>query len=422
MWLRSKRTKRDHVASKPSAWAAKREGTLNQFFTREGVGELLIRELGSIEPRSVIDLGAGEGSLAAAVAKHWPTAHITTVDVDASCAGDLHKALVAAGATDHEHQVLDVLKSSLPAQLGKRLFDLAVCNPPFFRPAWEREFADILRDADLAEACPSLPEATAEILFLAQNVRLIRDGGTIALIVPDGLATGWRALAFRRALLKRYTLRAVAQLPPYSFMDTEAYCFILVIDKKSPVAGDKVRLLRLEEDGSVAKTVNVELTAAEARLDYTYHALAQSNPSGATTLRQLGADIRRGSLSSVERKSLDAFVFHTGDFPARAKPVRLESALPDTNKRLVVAEKGDILMARVDRELHDKVTFVSSGQAAITDCVYRVRLPEQHRQLAFEALSSDYGRARIQAVTKGVGARLLGKGDLLDIPLVVTSA
>lgn len=192
------------AASKLSSWAAKREGTLNQFFTRQSVGELLIRELGPISPKRVIDLGAGEGSLAAAVVRHWPEAHVTTVDVDPTRAGDLHRALLTAGATDHEHQVLDALNSSLPATLGNRLFDLAVCNPPFFRPEWKREFADILRDADFADACPTVPEATAEILFLAQNLRLLRDDGTIALIVPDGLATGWRAVEFRRALLRRY--------------------------------------------------------------------------------------------------------------------------------------------------------------------------------------------------------------------------
>ncbi|MFY1004857.1 N-6 DNA methylase, partial [Escherichia coli] len=84
------------------------------------------------------------------------------------------------------------------------LFDLAVCNPPFFRPDWNRDFARILQYADLADACPSTSDVTAEILFLAQNLRMVRDGGKIALIAPDGLLTGWRSSAFRRALMDRH--------------------------------------------------------------------------------------------------------------------------------------------------------------------------------------------------------------------------
>ncbi|MET0376748.1 MAG: methyltransferase, partial [Rhizorhabdus sp.] len=203
------------ASDKPSPWAAKRRGTLNQFYTRDEVGALLTRELGEINPSMVLDLGAGEGSLATSIARAWPRAHLTTVDIDPTGSAILHERLVKAGATDHEHQIADVFDPALPQRLSNRTFDLAVCNPPFFRPAWRREFADILREADFADACSSLPEATAEIIFLAQNLRLVKTGGTIGLIVPDGLATGWRAVAFRRALLRGHWLRSVIQLPPY---------------------------------------------------------------------------------------------------------------------------------------------------------------------------------------------------------------
>lgn len=406
------------TATKLTAWAAKRAGTLNKFYTRAEVGELLTREIGCIAPQSVLDLGSGEGSLASAVARRWPQAPIMTVDVDPACVDDLHAALLSAGCEHHEHRILDVLNSDLPNEFANRRFDLAVCNPPFYRPDWKREFADILREAELASACPSKVDATAEILFLAQNLRLLNEGGTVALIVPDGLATGWRALAFRRAILSHHSLRTVVQLPPYSFLDTEAYCFILILDKGRADPSDAVKLLRLDEHGDVSEPIFIEQQFAEVRFDYAYHHIALSAPSGATSLRQLGAEVRRGSLSTVQRKASDAFVFHTGDFPSASSSVCLDKGIPDiSGKRLVVAEPGDILMARVDRELHEKVTFVAEGRAAITDCVYRIRLPEKHQKRAFDALTSAEGRKRIQAATKGVGARLIGKGELLDIPL-----
>lgn len=403
------------ATSQPSAWAAKREGTLNKFYTRREVGELLIRELEGTDPKLAIDLGAGEGSLAASVARRWPHCHLTTVDIDPSCAAGLHQSLVEAGARDHEHQLCDALDPALPYILGSRKFDLAVCNPPFFRPEWKRSFADILREADFADSCPTLADVTAEILFLSQNFRLLRSGGLVALIVPDGLATGWRQINFRRALLRQHSLRTAIQLPPHSFVDTEAYCFILIIEKGG--VNKETKLLRLNEDGTCADPIYVDAVAAEARLDYAYHSLSTNDGTRTTTLRQLGAEIRRGSLSTIERKALQHFVFHTGDFPSPGEAVILGSTLPDHKKNLVVAQAGDILMARVDRELHDKITIVSDGMAAITDCVYRIRLPLEHQRRAFMALVSDEGRARIRSATKGVGARLLGKGDLLDLPL-----
>jgi len=403
---------------KLSPWAAKRTGTLNKFYTRPEVGALLVKEIGGITPKAVIDLGAGEGSLSAAVASEWPDACITTIDVDPDCVEDLHASLTAAGARTHTHLVRDALEPNLPDDVGLASFDLAVCNPPFFRPAWTRAFADILQRADFADACPNVADATAEILFFAQNLRLIKDGGTVAMIVPDGLATGWRALAFRRELIRQHHLKTVIQLPPHSFADTEAYCFVLILEKGRKNRDDLVKLTRLHDDGSVTEPVYVNGSKAEIRLDYAYHDLTGNAGSGVVTLRDLGAQIQRGSLSTTDRKKVGSFVFHTGDFPAHTSPIKFTSEPPEVgNKPLVVAESGDILMARVDRELHRKITLVADGRAAITDCVYRIRLPEQHRMAVFEALTSPEGRARIKATTKGVGARLLGKGELLDLPL-----
>lgn len=402
-----------------SSWAARREGTLNKFYTRATVGDVLVSEVGDIQAERIVDLGAGEGSLSAAVARRWPAAHITTVDVDQACAVDLHATLASAGVTDHVHRIADVLDPCLVDVMGDPKFDLAVCNPPFFRPTWRREFADILQAARFAEACPTISEATAEILFFAQNLRLVRDGGTIAFIVPDGLATSWRTVAFRQALLDQHTVRSVIQLPRYSFHDTESYCFVLIVTKGRAKASP-VKLLRLDAQSRVSDPIWIDHKAAVTRLDWTYHSVAQSYPAGTATLRELGAEIRRGSLSTVERRAAQYTVFHTCDFPAAGDQVTLQSKGGNFgDQRIVLAERGDILMARVDRKLHKKITFVTSGRAAITDCVYRIRLPAQFRKRAFMALSSDQGQALIQAASKGVGARLLGKSELLDLQLML---
>ena len=141
------------------------------------------------------------------------------------------------------------------------------------------------------------------------------------------------------------------------------------------------------------------------------------------TLRQLGADVRRGSLNTIARKAATYPVFHTTDYRGLTEgAVTLDAAMDlPADRKLVVAEAGDILMARVDRSLHEKVAVVASGRAALTDCVYRVRVPAEMSTPVLTALRSPEGTASLLAATKGVSARLLGKGDLLDLPLHLAS-
>lgn len=402
-----------------STFAEKRQGTLNRFYTRTAVGELLVDQLSAFVPRNVLDLGSGEGSLSAAVVGRWKGMTAVTVDLDLGIVQDLHDRLEDAGAEVHRHHVGDVLEPMLPIKLTQDgLFDLAVCNPPFFRPAWKRDHADILQQADLGEACPSTSDATAEVLFFAQNLRMVRDGGKIALIAPDGLLTGWRTMAFRRAVMDRHAVDCVLQLPNHSFHDTEARCFVLIITKNAGPA-DEVKLLRYDASAGLSAPIMVSRADAETRMDFDFHAHRGGHAGRIATLRQLGAEIRRGSLDTVARKNATYTTFHTTDYRSIENglvTLDADPGLPE-NAKLVVAEAGDILMARVDRSLHEKVAIVASGRAAVTDCIYRVRVPAEFRTSVFDALRSSVGAASLLAVTKGVSARLLGKADLLDLPL-----
>ena len=403
----------------PSTFAEKRQDMLNRFYTRAAVGELLVDRLGAFAPRNVLDLGAGEGSLSAAVVGRRQGMEAVTVDLDPAIVDELHRKLEEAGASQHRHHQHDVLDPMLPARLVEHgQFDLAVCNPPFFRPDWNRNYADILQGADLAEACPSTADATAEILFLAQNLRMVRDGGKIALIAPDGLLTGWRSVAFRRAVMDRHAVDCVLQLPNHSFHDTEARCFILLITKNAGPT-ETVELLRYDAIDGLSDPIIVSRGDAEMRMDFDFHAHRNGREKRVATLRQLGAEIRRGSLDTITRKAATYPTFHTTDYRSIEEGmIALEGgpALLD-DRKLVIAETGDILLARVDRSLHEKVAMVVSGCAAVTDCIYRVRLPAEVRTSVFDALRSPAGAASLLAATKGVSARLLGKADLLDLPL-----
>jgi type I restriction enzyme M protein len=396
------------------------EDNLNRFYTRYAIGELLVSQLNDIYPLSILDLGAGEGTLSTATARKWKDAEVVTVDIDSTSSDKLHTNIIKTGAKKHSHYIQNVLNPRLPTFLPRdNLFDLAVCNPPFYKPEWHPDFSYILHQADLEDACPSKADVTGEVLFLAQNLRLIKNGGVIALIAPDGMLTSWRTTQLRRTLMEKHRIDCVLQLPRHSFHDTEARCFILILTKGTKTT-DQVKLLKYEASGEISEPIFITTNEAEKRLDYDFHIGHVHNENHTyTTLRELGAEIKRGSMSTVEAKNSNFPIFHTTDYvEGNLGRLTLNSELTESPK-LVVAQPGDILMARVDRSLHQKIAIVISGSAAVTDCVYRVRLPKKFQEVAFQALNSVEGKLKIKAATKGVSARLLGKADLLDLPLVI---
>ena len=402
-------------------FAAKRVGTLNKFFTKVSVGEILAREIDGVTPKKILDLGAGEGSLSASAIRRWPDAKLVTVDIDPSTSTALELRLSKIGCSAHRHHLYDALDPKLTDFIKNThgLFDVVVCNPPFYNPEWSRSHADILQRGCLGDAARSTREVTAEILFIAQSLSLLRDGGRLAVIVPDSLITTERAERFRTSLLQNHTVEKAIQLPINSFMETDAQCYILIVRKGFGPTRDLL-LVSAGADQSMSEKIVVSADTAKVRMDYNFHSLRCQKSEGHTTLRLLGAEVIRGSISTVQKKAASFPVFHTSEYRSIIDGI-IElpepAELPPIAK--VVAEPGDILMARVDRNLHEKIGIVISGSAAITDCVYRIRLPEKNRQVAYQALCSDHGRRNIKALMKGVGARIIGKADLLDMPLTV---
>ena len=399
-------------------YSAIRKDTLNRFYTRLSVGELLAQCVKEINPLKVLDLGAGQGSLSASVAKLWPNAKFLTVDIDIGCIASLKESIMEAGANNHEHRIEDVFDSKLPKKITSiEDIDLAVCNPPFFKPRWRQDFIDILEEANLLDAYHSISDISAELIFLAQNLRLVKSGGMIAMIAPDGMITGKKSEPFRKSLIEKFSVECVLQLPPHSFHDTEARCFILILKKNKPI-NNKIKIQRFDIGIGLSDPIHINTRDAINRLDYDFHTSRNYKEGESTTLRQLGAEIKRGSFSTAEAKKSIHPVFHTSDFMDDEIAIGSDRKIIFPQKK-VIASPGDILMARVDRRLHQKVAIVSSGDAAITDCVYRVRLPENIRMAVFYALRSPDGEAKLLATSKGVGARLLGKADLLDMPFTI---
>ncbi|OGB05795.1 MAG: hypothetical protein A3G29_12300 [Burkholderiales bacterium RIFCSPLOWO2_12_FULL_64_99] len=145
------------------------------------------------------------------------------------------------------------------------------------------------------------------------------------------------------------------------------------------------------------------------------------------TLGAAAHDLLRGAISSSQISSSPVPVFHLGDFPraheSAAIPTVPEKFIQPVSQAVVlqqsykVAKAGDILIARIGRNLQEKVCFLPRGICVISDCIYAIRAAPEHRKTLLAYLLSEDGKAALKATSHGVGAKYLSRSDVLNIVL-----
>jgi type I restriction enzyme M protein len=392
---------------------------LGRYYTFDSASRLLIQQLQGKSPRRILDLGAGAGSLTLAARREWKHAQIITVDIDDAASTSL---AARAELGNHTHFNYDALKLDLPEILGgaDALSDLAICNPPFARPTWRKEYYSILEEAGLSGCYPTLRDATAEVLFLAQNLRLIRDKGSLGIIVPDGIVSGKKHEKLRAELIRSHGVESVIKLPRRVFAGTDAQAFIITLTKNGHTK-KQIELRHLTAEGKWNTPIFVDNQAAKSSFDFAYNSIQLPEGPPAAILSDLIISLRRGNVVSSERNKTSHQVFHVTDFPeemgAFSVPKQFRIGRPDKSSTGIFARKGDIILARVGRNLESKLCYIKDGNMEVTDCVYVIRAAEGLRERIFSSLRSSFGRLWFSQVAHGVSARHLPKCDLLNFPV-----
>nr|WP_277923478.1 N-6 DNA methylase [Sphingomonas sp. TREG-RG-20F-R18-01] len=381
-----------------------------KFYSPGWLGDLVAATLQDL-PATIVDLGSGPGSLGHAARLRWPHARLTTVDIDPDAS-----AFTPDRHCLQNHVARNVLIDGLARALGVELgsVDVVLSNPPYTRVRRTRSITRVLERAGLAEAVAGWSTIPADLVFLAQALLLTRPGGTVAFVVPDTMISSETMASVRRLLIGAHKIELVIQLPRSTFGRTDALAFVIVI-KKSALGGP-IRLAAVGDAGLISTRVTIQAPAGVQRLDCLYHAAVQPDPSRAS-LADLGANVSRGRRNSRDVATSSKRIFHTGDFPDRPGAAIVVSceAVRSGATRDVLAEPGDILMARVDRRLERKICFVREGAVEISDCVLRLRLPELARERALSGLLSEEGQIQIMSTIRGTGARHISARALLSI-------
>ena len=396
-----------------------------RYYTKIPIGDLLVAELSHLEPRRILELGAGTGTLARAAINRWQAAELCTVEIDGKAGRRLANGFKQMGATKYRHICADALGSQLPSLVSveRKPFDVAICNPPFTNIDPAKNHYEILESAGFSSCLPNGP-VDAALVFLAQNLRLVSKGASIGIILPDSIFSSMRYRAFRTALLQRYLVEKVVRLPIGAFAKTEAQAYIVIIQKGYPTT-KSVCVFDYVERGQTASVIRVAPKQAAVRLDPRFQRTAIATRRQQTI--ELGAvieSLQRGSLSSIEGRLAPFPVLHTTDLSllAQTKKTNISafSTATGNSTNLIRAIAGDILVARVGRSLQHQTVGVTQGTAVITDCVYRLQVKPAMRDLVLRELQSEHGKAWLATTAYGVGAKQLTKADLLRFPIRIS--
>jgi hypothetical protein len=387
---------------------------LGQFMTPPAIAKLVAKELGQCDV--AIDFAVGDGSLLnAVIAQSKDAVRLIGFDIDTNMARAARAALGNAIIRNSDGLKARLAIGNLDGKVG------IVGNPPFV--------GDVVDECGwIKKAFPDVDgkkgSDRAEVQFLARALVVGRAvGARVSIILPIGFGDGDTYRRIRTSLMQNYRLLKCIEVIGTPFQDTEARTVVLVIDASLA----KPTLTEIcEYDCLTQKLTRVakKHLSPGARLDARYHRVQEmAEHAGLVQLKDLHVSVTRGLYSRKEAELLNVGALHTSDL-AKAFAGRLVAKSPaiaiDT-QRHVVAKKGDILLPRTGSRVNWNPVVLHSGQAPITDHVFRIRAPKAVRDLVYRSFAHPAFDAWLRSISKGVCATVITKRELLEMPVFAWS-
>ena len=383
-----------------------RRDKLGRYYTELDVSDILVSQMDSLGASSILDLGSGSGNLSCAASLRWKTATITTIDIESDIKNKFSSS---------NHITADALNFNLPESLGinESTIDIALCNPPYIKPIWNEDYQKLSEAIGIEKYTRISSILSSEVIFLAQTIRMLKYGGEAGVILPDGIFSAQRLSPLREYLINEHEIKKIIQLPRKTFKKTEAKTHIAIFNKnKKTNPTKKIELYTINEENELSEPIEISDLDGINRLDYSYY----NNDKSSDGLK-IGdiAIIKRGKHSSKEIRKLKLPTIHTTDLCGFDKNLCLPelniTQLKDNNK-YTIACSGDILMSRVGRGFSEKIAFVNSGNAIVSDCIFIIRGNILDIKKIYDFLTSSDGQNELNRNSYGVGAAQISM-DLL---------
>jgi len=457
------------------------KGDHQQFFTPPEIVSFVVEMVRPALRGRVLDPASGTGGFLTEVARRCPRAALTlhAIEIDPRLAWVTGLNLELTGSRGFEVACLGgagTLGKGVRDRFGA--FDVILTNPPFGSDLSQKA---ALRALELGRGHGARRRG---VLFLERCLDLLTPGGTLAIILDDGVLNAAGNQDARALLLERADVQAVVSLPTTTFMPYasvkasvvvarkrrdgarrgRASCYFGAADTvgKKPNGEPRFRLdpatgqlaldsdlpavlagWRRKEDRGFRVEIpgprDVGFTADGLRLDLAYHHPARCG-AAATLVRSRHPCLTLGEICGLRRESVtparacpnDEIVFlGLKDIEAgtgACAPGVVHGATLTTAARRF--HPGDILYARLRPELR-KVALVSGppgGGLASAECLVltpRARTDGAwvlHHELLAAMLRSDLAYGQIVHLVTGIGRPRIHQRAVLAMRLPVPSS
>jgi type I restriction enzyme M protein len=384
---------------------------LGRYYTNDIISTLLINNLETNKPKRILDLGVGDASLTIAAYARWEKAKYFATEIEPKKATAIEKKLAFVKVLN-----CDTLHPNASTKLRVKFgsIDIAICNPPYVRVENKEKYNGLFKSVG-CKNFSNLSRITSEIVFFAHNLKLLKHDGELGIIVSDSLITGKEFKIFRETIFEKFNVRRIIQLPDNVFNKTEARTHIIFISKTKS-ANKTCELLTSNIQGELSKKIIVANNLLIDRMDYQFHSANIHAKVGTKTLKQIDAVIKRGKFSYKELRESKLSFFHSVHFKENGVNICFDKPVAKKHHSYS-ANEGDILMCRVGKRVVGKVAIVKLGRVVISDCIYRITVPKNYRQVLLKSLRSEEGKAWLHAFAHGVCSQVISKTDLENFPI-----
>lgn len=383
----------------------------SQYFTETLLAESVINLIPAENVDRILDLGIGNGSLSLAAKRKWGNSVVDAVDIDLDICLQYDAPEYQGINVKHG----DVLSMEGTKHLVDGIYDLCICNPPFLKIKKNNVYDEFFIQANLI-GLSKLKNLSADVIFIAQNIRFLKPGGILMAIIPDGLLTRHDYLPFRETLVNSVQITHVIQFPEKAFMRTEARTHVLLITKKKPNT-DMVPISLMKNDGTIADTIRVKRSSIISRMDYSYLKWQASVVDKSKIMdydfRVPDVIIKRGSLSYKDLRIAYSLYLHSNSFRDHEDIIANKTIKGKTDiTGKCIARTGDFVLCRVGKRCVGKVAYIKHGSITVSDCLYIVNIQKPYIEILRNILYSSNFRDWVHHCSHGVCSKVISKCDL----------
>ncbi|VUT24737.1 MAG: N-6 DNA Methylase [Candidatus Methanolliviera sp. GoM_oil] len=250
-------TKRDVISESFQAfWGSGLRGEKGQFFTPRNIVKMCVEILDPKHGEKIIDPACGSGGFLVECMAHLNEKesfnNIFGIDKEIDLA-KICKAYMSIVGDGHFNifcgDSLDVLSWSVKMQeeIKNGSFDVVLTNPPFGARI-SIEDKKILKNYELGHKWNKTREGkwkntniiskqVPQILFIERCLQLLKSGGRMAIVLPDGIFGNPSDRYILQYILQEAKILAIISLAPEAFLpSTHTKTSILFLEKKKPKA------------------------------------------------------------------------------------------------------------------------------------------------------------------------------------------